>query len=149
MGSDFEGAWGCARRNPPAGGSIAIASNAKALGNRVGRWKFAYMMGSRLSPPDDKSYEWCAYADPHWMKKRRESELDRPDPPDQMYTPPEEKIHVRMLLRVSIPVEGGNAAAKNGTLGSTVERILADLKPEAAYFSWTIMATDRVLSCST
>jgi hypothetical protein len=39
-----------------------------------------------------------------------------------------------MLLRVSIPVEAGNAAAKAGTLGSTIERILADLKPEAAYF---------------
>jgi len=31
-------------------------------------------------------------------------------------------------------VEAGNAAAKNGTLGSTVQGILADLKPEAAYF---------------
>jgi hypothetical protein len=31
-------------------------------------------------------------------------------------------------------VEAGNAAAKAGTLGSTVEKILADLKPEAAYF---------------
>jgi hypothetical protein len=31
-------------------------------------------------------------------------------------------------------VETGNAAAKAGTLGSTIERILADLKPEAAYF---------------
>jgi hypothetical protein len=41
---------------------------------------------------------------------------------------------MRMLLRVSIPVETGNAAAKTGTLGSTIERILADLKPEAAYF---------------
>src|SRR6202051_1057620 len=41
---------------------------------------------------------------------------------------------MRMLLRVSIPVEAGNAAAKAGNLGSTVERILADLNPEAAYF---------------
>lgn len=41
---------------------------------------------------------------------------------------------MRMLLRVSIPVETGNAAAREGTLGSMVERILAELKPEAAYF---------------
>jgi hypothetical protein len=41
---------------------------------------------------------------------------------------------MRMLLRVSIPAETGNAAAKAGTLASTCERILADLKPEAAYF---------------
>lgn len=41
---------------------------------------------------------------------------------------------MRMLLRVSIPVEAGNAAVKAGTLSSTVQEILADLKPEAAYF---------------
>lgn len=39
-----------------------------------------------------------------------------------------------MLLRVSIPVEAGNAAARAGTLGATIDRILADLKPEASYF---------------
>jgi hypothetical protein len=46
---------------------------------------------------------------------------------------------MRMLLRVSIPVETGNAAAKAGTLGTTIEKILADLKPEASYF----MADDQ------
>ena len=42
---------------------------------------------------------------------------------------------MRMLLKVSIPVEAGNAADQNGTLGSTIQRILDELKPEAAYFS--------------
>jgi len=41
---------------------------------------------------------------------------------------------MRMLMRVSVPAETGNAAAKAGTLGSTVQKLLADLKPEAAYF---------------
>jgi hypothetical protein len=41
---------------------------------------------------------------------------------------------MRMLMGVSIPAETGNAAAKAGTLNSTVENILADLKPKAAYF---------------
>ena len=41
---------------------------------------------------------------------------------------------MRMLMRVTIPVEEGNAAAKAGTLGSTIEGILSELKPEAAYF---------------
>ena len=52
---------------------------------------------------------------------------------------------MRMLLRVSIPVETGNAAAKAGTLGSTIEQIVADLKPEAAYF---LADDDGQRSCS-
>ena len=42
---------------------------------------------------------------------------------------------MRMLMQVSTPVESGNAAVKAGTIGSTMERILAELKPEAAYFT--------------
>src|ERR1700694_3767844 len=39
------------------------------------------------------------------------------------------------LLKVNIPVESGNAAAKAGKLGATIQSILADLKPEAVYFT--------------
>ena len=39
-----------------------------------------------------------------------------------------------MLLRVSIPVEARNAAGQSRNPGFHCEQILADLKPEAAYF---------------
>jgi hypothetical protein len=41
---------------------------------------------------------------------------------------------MRTLMRVSIPVETGNAAAANGTLGTTIQKILGDISVEAAYF---------------
>jgi hypothetical protein len=46
---------------------------------------------------------------------------------------PEESL--RFLLKVTIPVESGNAAAKAGKLGATIQSILAELKPEAVYFT--------------
>ena len=42
---------------------------------------------------------------------------------------------MRFLLKVNIPVEAGNTAAKAGKLGTTIQSILADQKPEAAYFT--------------
>ena len=40
-----------------------------------------------------------------------------------------------MLFKVSMSVEAGNAAVKNGTLGATIQSILEEMKPEAAYFA--------------
>jgi hypothetical protein len=42
---------------------------------------------------------------------------------------------MRCLLKVSIPVETGNAAINDGSLSKTIESILAELEPEAAYFA--------------
>jgi hypothetical protein len=42
---------------------------------------------------------------------------------------------MRMMLRVSIPVEAGNAAVRKGSLGATIKNILDELKPEAAFFA--------------
>lgn len=42
---------------------------------------------------------------------------------------------MRCLLKVSIPVEIGNAAISDGSLNKTIESILTDVKPEAAYFA--------------
>ena len=41
---------------------------------------------------------------------------------------------MRFMITCRIPVEKGNELLKNGTLGPTVQSIMEDLKPEAAYF---------------
>ena len=42
---------------------------------------------------------------------------------------------MRFLVKVNIPVEAGNEAARAGKLGTTIQSILGDLKPEAVYFT--------------
>lgn len=41
---------------------------------------------------------------------------------------------MRMLLKISTPVEAGNQAAKSGALQRTLQSTMETLKPEAAYF---------------
>ena len=42
---------------------------------------------------------------------------------------------MRFLLKVNIPVEAGNEATKKGRLGEIIQSILAELRPEAVYFT--------------
>jgi hypothetical protein len=41
---------------------------------------------------------------------------------------------MRTVLKFTIPVEAGNTTIRDGTLARTIESVLEDLKPEAAYF---------------
>ena len=41
---------------------------------------------------------------------------------------------MRMMLRVLMPVEAGNAAIKDGSLPRAIAALVERLKPEAAYF---------------
>jgi hypothetical protein len=45
------------------------------------------------------------------------------------------EVIVRFLLKASIPVERGNTLIRSGTLDKTLTAILADIKPEATYFT--------------
>jgi hypothetical protein len=42
---------------------------------------------------------------------------------------------MRFLMKVSIPTWIGNERVNDGSLGTTIESILNDLNPEAAYFA--------------
>jgi hypothetical protein len=41
---------------------------------------------------------------------------------------------VRVFVKVSVPVEAGNAGIRDGSLPKRIKSILAEQKPEAAYF---------------
>ena len=42
---------------------------------------------------------------------------------------------MKFMMKVVIPVDTGNAAARAGTLGKTIQSILEELKPESVYFT--------------
>ena len=42
---------------------------------------------------------------------------------------------MRMMVDFSLPLEPFNSLVKNGTAGPKLQQILADIKPEAVYFS--------------
>ena len=42
---------------------------------------------------------------------------------------------MRMLVHVKLPLEPFNTAVRNGSVGKTMERIAAEAKPEAMYFT--------------
>ncbi len=41
---------------------------------------------------------------------------------------------MRMMLRWTVPVEKGNETIRDGSLAATMQSLLEELKPEAAYF---------------
>jgi hypothetical protein len=41
---------------------------------------------------------------------------------------------MRTIMRMTIPVEAGNDSVADGSMQKTLESLLSDLKPEAAYF---------------
>lgn len=42
---------------------------------------------------------------------------------------------MRMMLKVTVPVEKGNQAFQDGSLAKTIEALMQKFKPEAAYFT--------------
>jgi len=42
---------------------------------------------------------------------------------------------MRMIMQVSFPCEPFNQAVRDGSIGATMKQILAEQKPEAAYFT--------------
>jgi hypothetical protein len=42
---------------------------------------------------------------------------------------------MRVMMKVSIPVEAGNKSLKDGTLPKTVSTFVEEMKPEACYFT--------------
>jgi hypothetical protein len=44
-------------------------------------------------------------------------------------------MHMRTMMRVTIPVETGNKAIADGVMGKIIQETMERIKPEAAYFT--------------
>jgi hypothetical protein len=55
---------------------------------------------------------------------------------------------MRCLLKVSIPTEIGNERVVDGSLAKTIESILSDINPEAAYFCEERGARTGIIVCN-
>lgn len=42
---------------------------------------------------------------------------------------------MRFLMKISVPNEQFNSAVRDGSIGKKMQQVLADIKPEAAYFT--------------
>jgi len=42
---------------------------------------------------------------------------------------------MRMLMQVKFPIEPFNTYVRDGSIGAKMQKIMADIKPEAAYFT--------------
>jgi hypothetical protein len=57
---------------------------------------------------------------------------DRRRPP--VLLPTNQEMKMRMMLRLTVPVEKGNAMVNDGSPGTVIEKVMEKAKPEAAYF---------------
>src|SRR5215813_9485600 len=57
-----------------------------------------------------------------------------PLPPNRSKSCAQRRTTMRFMLKAIMDTEKANTAAKAGTLGKTIQSIVAELKPEAAYF---------------
>lgn len=55
---------------------------------------------------------------------------------------------MRMLMNVKMPTKEFNEAVRNGTVGEKISRILAEIKPEAVYFTEQDGSRDAILIVS-
>src|SRR5690349_14960155 len=67
--------------------------------------------------------------------RARAASVVRANPMSNNVSVSNQEVPMRTMIRVTIPVEAGNASLKNGRLPQVMREVLDRLKPEAAYFT--------------